>query len=246
MNENSKYLLRLYVPALGMFGVVLWGVTRSTAAGTYWPVIGVLASSIFCIGLIYFVRRRVLRLYLQPNPYSIAAYYRKSIRNTSNGPAMAAYCSAFAFILYGQFESARAELAPVDWSALPPMYQGFERYALSLMALFEVRDYERSLTLAGEARDLCSVSGVFPGSALGQLHFETNIAAVRLVKGEISEELVRQVESSIPKLKNIGPALPAWALAVHYRRSGEPEKAEQYVAIVRRLVPYCKPLNDFS
>src|SRR3954463_11111707 len=148
MNRNTVHLLRLYyVPAAIVFALLAWMLGCSVQQGSYLAPIAISVSLAFSIGLIYFGRRRVSRLYLQPNPYVIAEFYRKSMRTASNGAAMAAYCSALAFTLYGQFESARAELAPVDWDELPPMYQGFERCALSLIALFEVKDYGQALAL---------------------------------------------------------------------------------------------------
>jgi len=213
---------------------------------SYVPGVAILISLGFTLALFYFMRRRIFRLYLQPNPYVIADFYRKSMRRAPNGTAMAAYCSALAFTLYGQYESARAELAPVDWFSLPPLYQGFERCSLSLIALFEVRDYEQALALSEQGRELCAVSELFPGSKQAKVFFDTNIAVNKLLMGEATPNLLEQLEKSVAQLQNIWRAFPAWALAVHYGRIGNLEKAESYKVIVRTLVPHCKPLNDFN
>ena len=251
MDQNTKHLLRLYVPGIIAFGFLGWMLISLLQNGTdNFTSLTLSISFAFALGLICFlrwrVRGRILQLYRQPNPFTIAEFYRKSMRSTKNGTAMAAYCSALAFTLYGHFESARAELAPIDWEALPPLYQGFERYSLSLIALFEIRNHAKALALGREAREMCLVSDVFPGSKESQAYFDTNISINRLLIGESAPELIAELESRIAELQSIWPAFPAWALAIHYGGAGDTERTEKYKAIVRGLVPYCKSLNDFN
>jgi hypothetical protein len=56
---------------------------------------------------------------------------------------------------------AHEELAAVNWTSLPPLYQGSETYVHSLVPIFERGDYTRALVLAQEARDFSTVSEAF-------------------------------------------------------------------------------------
>jgi hypothetical protein len=96
-------------------------------------------------------RRKAQLLFKDSTPDRAIAFYHSSMKRIPNGKAMAAYTSAFAAVLYGQFERAREELASVNWATLPPMYQGFETYIHSLLAVFEAKDYPRGLESGGRS-----------------------------------------------------------------------------------------------
>ena len=166
------------------------------------------------------------------------------MKRIPNGKAMAAYTSAFAAVLYGRFERAREELASVNWATLPPMYQGFETYIHSLLAIFEAKDYPRALSLAEEARDLSNVSEKFPGAKQNRVALEANVAVCEMLTGKGDSELVTRLDRASKELSGVASALPSWALAVHYTRSGDATAAERDLAVVKRLLPRDTPLND--
>jgi tetratricopeptide (TPR) repeat protein len=193
---------------------------------------------------IYRARRRVFLLFRETTPDRAIAYYDSSMRQIPNGKAMAAYLSGFAAVHYGQFDRAREELAAVNWTHLPPMYQGFETSVHALLAIFEARDYSRALSLAQEARDLCGVSSAFPGSKASRAALESYVDVCELLMGQTSSELLDRLRAAVINLPGISPALPAWALAVYYQKQGQDAVAAEYLAVVRRLVPHCACLND--
>jgi hypothetical protein len=192
---------------------------------------------------IYLARRRALRLFQEATPDRAIAYYHTSTRRIPNGKAMAAYLSGFAAILYGHFDRAREELATVNWTSLPPMYQGFEAYVHSLLAIFEGEDYPRALVLAQEARDFCTVSEAFPGSKTSRAALEANVAVCELLAGRSDAALLDQLNHAVKELPGVSPAIPAWALATYNKKLGQDAAAAEYMAVVQRLVPHCACLH---
>jgi hypothetical protein len=156
---------------------------------------------------------------------------------------MAAYSSSFAAVLYGQFDRAREELAVVNWNSLPPMYQGFEAYIHSLLAIFEAKDYARALGLAQEARDYCNVSEVFPGVKTSRDALEANVVVCELLAGKSSAAMLDQLSRAVKELPGVSPAIPAWALAAYFKKLGQHAAAAEQAAVVRRLAPHCSCLN---
>jgi hypothetical protein len=225
VEANSKHLLRLWAIALLFGGVVLGGLVFGTISGLrrgdYTPVIAVTAGLAFAGFTVLRSRRKKLSLFKETTPDRAIASYHSSMRRIPNAKGMVAYSSAFAAVLYGQFDRAREELASVNWSTLPPMYQGFEVYTHSLLAIFERHDYSRALNLAEEARDLCDVSHKFPGVRKSRAALDANVAVCELLMGKNSSELLGSLDRATKELPGVSPAIPAWALAVFYSKAGQ-------------------------
>lgn len=228
------------VVAIWLIGGMIVGLRR----GEYTPFIAVTVGLAVVSITVVRARRKAQLLLKDSTPDRAIAYYHSSMKRIPNGKAMAAYTSAFAAVLYGQFERAREELASVNWATLPPMYQGFETYIHSLLAIFEARDYTRALSLAEEARDLCDVSEKFPGARKSRVALEINVAVCEMLTGKSNPEVVTRLDRTSKELTGVAAALPSWALAVHHTRSGDAATAERYLGVVRRLLPHDTPLND--
>ena len=244
MEANIKHLLRLWALAIFLGALVVAGLINAVARGQYLPAIAV------CVGLaiaafsILQGRRKAVLLFKESTPDRAITYYHSSRRRMPNGKAMGAYLSAYAAVLYGRFDQAREELASVNWTALPPLYQGFEAYIHSLLAIFQLRDYTQALSLAEEARELCAVAGKFPGSNTSRAALDANFAVCELLVGKDSPDVLDRLHRATEQLPGVSPALPAWALAAYYSKTGQQSAAARYLSIVQRLVPHCAPLND--
>lgn len=244
MNANTKHLLKWYAVGVFFGGLVLFGLIAAVRRGEYLPAI-VVPVVIGIVALImHRARSKALLLFREPTPDRAIAYYHSSMQQIPTGRAMAAYLSAFAAVHYGQFDRAREELAAVNWTSLPPMYQGFETSVHSLLAILEAKDYSRALGLAEEARDLCSVPGAFPGGKTSRATLESIVDVCELLTGQGSPELVDRVRAAVKALPGISPAVPAWALSVYYQKLGQDAVAAEYSAVVRRLVPHSTCLDE--
>ena len=243
VNANTKHLLKLYaiVPFGGAY--LLFVIIVLLRRGEYTPVI-VFAALIAIVAPLFvlWVRRKALLAFRYPTPDRAIALYHGFESRAPHSKALLAYSSAFAAALYGEFDRAREELASINWSILPPMYQGYEIYIHSLLAMFEACDYSRALTLAKQARDLCDVSDKFPGAKKSRVGFEANVAVCELLAGDNGSELLLHLDRASRELPGVTAAIPAWALAVHHTRAGQPAEARKYAAVVTRLVPHCTPL----
>jgi hypothetical protein len=124
------------------------------------------------------------------------------------------------------------------------MYQGFEAYIHSLLAILEKKDYERALRLAEEAQELGTVSTKFPGASKSRATLEANVAVCELLAGNNGQERFSRLDIATKRLPGVSPAIPAWALAEYYRRAGRPDKAEAYLSTVKRLLPHSVLLNE--
>ena len=250
MDANTKHLLKLWAVVLPFCAFVITtmviGLVKGARKGELTPYVAVLAAALFVTVTILLARRRTSTLFQEPSADRAITYYHRSVSAIPNAKAMAAYLSAFAAVTYGEFDRARYELAAVNWASLPPMYQGFETYIHSLLAIFEARDYSRALSFAEEVRELGTVDSRFPGAGRSRIATEANIAVCQLLLGNHSVEILDQLEKGIRKLPGIAPALPAWAMATHYLKMGSQTYAEKYIAIVQRLLPHSILLRSFN
>jgi hypothetical protein len=141
VEANTKHLLRSWAVVVFFCGLVLVGLTVGVIAGLrrgeYTPVVAVALGLVVATFSILRARRKALLLFRESTPDRAIAFYHSSTKRIPNGKAMAAYQSAFAALVYGQFDRAREEVASVNWATLPPLYQGFEAYIHSLLAIFE-------------------------------------------------------------------------------------------------------------
>lgn len=242
VNANAKHLLKQWGIAIFFGGLCVFGLIAGLVRGDYKPVV-FLSVAVCVVALsIHLARRRALRLFQEPNPDRAIVSYHASMGHAPSEKAMAAYLSGFAAVLYGQFDRAREELSVVNWTSLPPMYQGFEAYVHSLLAVFESKDYNRALALAQEALDSCSVSNGFPGSKTSRTTLEANVAMCELLAGRTDPDRLERLKRAVKELPGVSPALPAWALATYYKKLGQDAKAAGYIGVVKRLVPHfaCK------
>ena len=227
---------------LWMIVISLGGLRRRD----YTPIIAVAGSIVVAVTISVWSRRKGLLLFREPSPDHAIAYYHSCAKRAPNWRtlALAAFQSAYAAALYGQFDRAREELASVRWTTLPPMYEGFEVYIHSLLALFEAKDYSKALRLAQEARDLCDASEKFPGVKKSRAALDANVAVCELLVGKNDSEVLGRLDRASKELPGVSAAIPAWALANYQTKLGQEVEAEKSLAIVKRLLPHCTILHD--
>jgi len=118
-----------------MWGVVLFfgcivvvgliaGLVAALRRGDYIPVVAVSVGLVFAVLSILRARRKTRLLFKDSSPDRAIAFYHSSMKRMPNGKAMAAYQSAYAAVLYGQFDRAREELAAVNWATQPTDVSG--------------------------------------------------------------------------------------------------------------------------
>ena len=191
-----------------------------------------------CVLAVMFGHYRVRVLLRDRTPDRIIAHYHRSVRRIPHADAAAAYLSALAAAFYGQYDRARAELDAIDWDATTPVYRGHRLYVLATLALFEETDYPKALRLAAQARELESKDATGGLQALDDV--------IHLVANGADPEVIARLERIASKQHGMMPAMCAWALAVHYKRAGQLEKAADFKEVLRMSVPFSIPMRNIN
>jgi len=245
MRENTLHLLRLWIPSAAIVVLVGAGFVYNLVQGDSTAYYAIGTTACLFAGIVLWTRRRVKAVFAEPTADKAIAFYRRQMEQMPEGKAMVAYHCALAAALYGDFDRAREELCRVNWSSLPPMYQGYESHIHSLFALFETHDYQKALEFAQEALDLCAVPSALPGADTAQRALSAHASVCRILLGIPTSQDRAELELAVDKLPGIGPAIPAWALAAHYHSAGDDGVAGKYMAISRRLLPNSPGLADY-
>lgn len=226
----NKNLTSLIVMVLAVVAVLTFGMVGSIRAGNYVVVAIVFTALGMCVLAVMLNHYRVRLLLRDKTPDRIIKHYHYSVRRIPHANAAAAYLSALAALFYGQFDRARKELEGVDWDATTAVYRGHRLYVLSLLALMEETDYPKALGLARQAAELESRE---PGGGLQPID-----DVIHAVAEGVSEEMLPRLEKLAKKQSGVVSGMCAWALAVHYKRLGDGEKAADFKEMVRMAVPF--------
>ncbi len=234
MDSGKKNIVSLAVVAGLTLAILTVGVIGSIRNGNYVVIAVVFTALGVCVLAVMLNHYRVRMLLRDKTPDRIIRHYHSSVRRIPHAKAAAAYLSALAAAFYGQFDRARAELDAVDWDATTPVYRGHRLYVLATLALLEETDYPKALKLARQADELEA-----RGEGGGLKVLDDVIHAV--AEGP-TEEMVARMDRVAKKQHGLMPGMCAWALAVHYKRSGDAEKAADYKELLRMTVPFSAPM----
>ena len=216
----------------GLFvALMLTGLVGNVRQGNYVAIPIVFTALAIC-GLAIAAKHFQVRLMLRDTtPDRIIAHYHQGVRRIPHADAADAWLSALAAAFFGEFDRARAELQAVDWRKTTPMYQGHRMYVLAVLALLEETDYPKALRLADEGQELEKQD---PAGGLQLLD-----DVIRLVAGTPADDVIPRLEKTAKKQHGLMPGMCAWALAVYYKRNGQPEKAADFKELLRLSVPHC-------
>ncbi|MGB8259896.1 MAG: hypothetical protein WCE75_06080 [Terracidiphilus sp.] len=238
------YLLRMWALAISFGILLLVGLIAAVLRwdGSTLEIIG-FAVLLACIAY-WWTRRQRLATYRETTPdRAIALYADLAQRQKSEtNRALVVDSAAYAAILHGQFDRTRDVMESIDWPSLPPVFRSFQAILQGLLALFEERDPGGALQWMRRAEGLADVPGIFPGVKTAKLARDAISAACRVLQDEPEPPDLDTLHEAVRRLPGIGPALPAWALASHYERTGDSARSTECRAIVKRLTPHCVSL----
>ncbi len=229
---SRKNLITVGIVAGLFLAIVAAGVIGNLRRGNYVVLPIVFTALAICGVAIWISHFRIRVLLRDRTPDRMIAHYHRSVRRIPNAEAAAAYLSSMTAVFFGQFDRAREELKSVDWAQAPAEYQGHRLYVLAVLAILEANDYPQALDLARQARELDN----FP--LLDDI--------VTIVANGAAPERLERLEKTARKQQGLIPGMCAWALAVHYKRGNQPDRAGEFKAILRLSMPYCAPLAPRS
>ena len=210
------------------------GVIGSVRNGNYVVLAIVFTALGICILAVMLNHHRVRLLLHDKTPDRIILHYHRSVRRIPHADAAAAYLSALAAAFYGQYDRARQELDSVDWDQTTAVYRGHRLYVLATLALLEDTDYPAALRLARQAHELESRE---QGGGLQVLD-----DVIHAIAEGPTPETIARLERVAKKQQGLMPGMCAWALAVHYKREGDMEKAADFKEMLRMAVPFSVPM----
>ena len=116
MKANTKHLLKLYAIVPFACAYLLFATIVLLRRGEHAPVIA-FAALIAIVGPLFvlWVRRKALLVFKHPTPDRAIALYHGFRFRAPHSKALLIYNSAFAAVLYGEFDRAREELASINW-----------------------------------------------------------------------------------------------------------------------------------
>lgn len=234
MASRKTGILSLAIVATLFLAIIIAGVIGSVRNGNFAVVAIVFTALAICVLAVLFGHYRVRVLLRDKTPDRIISHYHRSVRRIPHANAAAAYLSALAAAFYGQYDRARTELDAVDWDATTPVYRGHRMYVLATLALLEETDYPKALALAAQGRDLESRG---EGGGLQALD-----DVIQLVAGGPDPDVIARLETVAKKQHGLMPGMCAWALAVHYKRVGQPDQAADFKELLRMSVPFSAPM----
>jgi hypothetical protein len=222
---------------MGLFiTIIAVGLVGNVRSGNYVVIPIAFTAIAICAGALWLAHYRVRVMLRDRTPDRIIAYYRGSVRRIEHANAVAAYLSALAATFFGKFDRAHEELGRVDWDRVPPMYRGHRLYVLATLALLEETDYPKALELAAKAKELESQT---PGGGLQLLD-----DVIHVVAEDAAPERIARLDRAANKQHGLIPGMCAWALAVHYKRNHQPDKAADYKVLLRLSIPHSVPLES--
>jgi hypothetical protein len=233
--KSAKRSVISLVTVAGLFlTIMVVGVVGSVRNGNTVVIAIVFTSMGICVLALMLNHYRIRMLLRDKTPDRMIAHYHRSVRRIPHANAAAAYLSALAAAFFGQYDRARKELDAVDWDQTTPVYRGHRLYVLATLALLEESDYPAALRLAAQAKDLESRG---EGGGLPALD-----DVIHAVAEDPTPEMISRLEKVAKRQNGLMPGMCAWALALHYKRVGEPDKAADFKEMLRMAVPFSSPM----
>ncbi|MBK7896146.1 MAG: hypothetical protein IPJ90_14970 [Anaerolineaceae bacterium] len=246
--QNTSFLLKQWIPAVIVLGILLYATVALIQRGNYIMIPAMAIAGIFLWRTYAGTTAEFNKLLKSSSPQPLIDFYDKKLGQAKmpHKDAHLVSSKAFAYTLYGDFDSARAETDKIDWRQKPPFFQAQHMYLLALWAYLENHEFQQGVNLAKEARRLVNISKSFPGAKTSLDTYDTVIDIGELLSGNSSPEIIARLESKIDKSLVVMKILAAWGLEGFYIQSGQTEKAKEMREILTNFAPYCKGLSSIN
>jgi len=248
MSRNTWHLVKIWavvaVPGLLLSVPMIRAIISWDLPVIVVPLLAVLATSGMAVLLRWRAHGRIRRLLRSESAEDLVAEYERMLRSPllPNRDALLAHCCAFAYVIYGDFEAARAELKGIDWESHVPLIHADGLLMEALLCYLETGQYEEGLALARSARDMARVSSVFPGARASGAAYESYVEIGEVLCGAGTEEKIASLERKAAALPITGKLLVWWGLAAAYDQRGEHEKATAARRLIRETAPHCRAI----
>ncbi|WP_379135733.1 hypothetical protein [Paenibacillus sp. sgz500958] len=239
MNKNNRYLIKLWIPAVVLIVYLAFSIIRDSTNLIIVP---------FVIAFLIILRSRIrntlgkalqnsgpepLIRSLTPKP---SKFLKPELGVTTN-----AYNRAFAYLLYGEFEHARAAMKEVDWQSMDPMFQAMD-YSMKSLICYFTGDVTNGLTYAHKTKELGSVSTMFPGSKRSSEITDAYIEVGQVLSGYCTTERMNSLELKFQKAAALTKLILGWGLMNGYKQRGDTAGYNRMQQYFRVHAPHCSVL----
>jgi hypothetical protein len=248
MRPNTRYLLALWLPAIVLVALVTFQLAGSLLAGKIWLAVPPLIVAIGALVLIRWrIRRRIHHLLRSESPADLVAFYRATFKR-GIGPdldVLAANCYSQVYILYADYEAARALLQNIEWEQRSPYIRAIKLCIEVQLCYLATHEYLQGLNLARTAQEMALFPGIFPGARSTASAFESYVEIGEVLCGQATRTTIESLER---KFTGTGTPLPsqlfiAWGLSVAYAKTGDDAKAQAMRSYIRETAPHCRALT---
>src|SRR5260221_2704157 len=243
-DENRSYLLRLWIPALvlgGLIGVlILAALTSGEPTRTVPIAVGVVITVIMFISTLSRKKRQIARMLQVPAPDWFLRSSAASMVRIPHGAFFAAANSATILALYGSFEEAERALEGLAWETSPPLVQaqGSAAHAVVAYARGAITDGLDYAVVAGHQAVLDVAA---PGARTSELAFRLYRNLGLALAGRATDTTREELRRALAQLPLLGQILAAWGLAADARNNGAVSELETMQAFIKRNAPHFSP-----
>lgn len=244
-NDNQRYLLRLWLPALAISGFVGILLVAALASGDPSRIVpaafGIAFTALMFVSIRRYQKRRITLMLQTPDPTPFLRSFASSLRRMPNGAHFAAANSATVLALYGRFEEAKRALESASWAGAPPLVQAQESVARAAIA-YAYGSITEGLDYAVAATQQASLVRIAPGAARSELAFRTYRNLGLALAGRATDSTCQELRSAFEQLPILGQVAAAWGLAIIAKNNGNETELQAMQAFIKRQAPYCKPV----
>jgi hypothetical protein len=244
-DDNRRYILSLWIPALAICAVVGFltiAALRSGDPARIFPVvIGIVLTSALFLVTRWRQKRRVARLWQSADPEQILKSFSTSLQRIPHGSFFAAANTATVLSLYGRFDEAERALAAVSWESVPPFVRAQEAAARAALA-YASGSVAVGLDHAVVATQQASLNIAAPGATTSELAFRTYRNLGLALSGRATETTGQELRTALAKLPLLGQLLAAWGLAAIGKSGGSANQFQEMCAFIRANAPHATAL----
>jgi len=244
--QNTSYLLRQWiVPGVAILLAALFAGSQ-LLQGNLLPVAIVAALVALVVAWTYYGgAREETRLLQAATAEPLLAYYDRRFAQAmiADRDAALAFSKALALTVYGRFTEARAVLAPIQWTARPPMVAAQATLAQAWSAYLSKPDGAAGLALAQQARQMADVPGALPGGGQSLAVYDAAVEMGQVLTGSGGPEAAQRLEARLPRQPRLPRILLAWGLRNYAERAGETAMAGRMREWLAKTAPHCAGLT---
>ena len=246
---NNKYLLKLWLPAVLIWLVLLFIIFNSAKENdlqtTLLPFVVVVIGFIL---LKVFIGNRIKQHFKKPSAESVLNFYDKTFKSARipESEFFKAQAKSIALSLYGEFDEGILVIDQFDMTQKAPLYQAAQMIAIVINNYLQKTNLPEALELAKKAKELAKISKIAPGNKTSEKTYITYVEIGEILNNNLNNEIIKHLEQGFLNSTFILKIQIAWALGIIYTKTNNLTKKQEMLDFLAKNAPHCKPLFNFA